>query len=1021
MSAPLPDGLYEAVITPRLAARIAATSHDKTIVELDPKQLPTLIGQRVGDAVRDHLESLSEDKRLDAVAVLERLLESLGDNVTGTELLRAVIAPGTSVPERPTIPLTEGALFTNGPGEPNVGSELALEMKSADHVDLLCAFVKYHGVRALAPQFAELRVRGIRPRVLTTTYIGATDRRALDMLVNDYGAEVRVCYETTSTRLHAKAWIFSRDSGFDTAYVGSSNLSKAAITDGLEWNVRLSATTHFAQIAKSKKLFDQYWNSSNFLAYDPERDAETLDRALQDAGGSGGSATLIQLSGLEVRPLPHQQIILDSLDRERRVYDRHRNLVIAATGTGKTVVAALDYARLCTSHVDRPRLLFVAHRKEILTQALQTYREVLGDASFGELYVDGERPSQWQHVFASIQSVSRADSLPRVEWDVVVIDEFHHAAASSYRSLLSSVVPGELLGLTATPLRGDGVDVREFFGGRAAEELPLWKALSEDLLCPFHYFGIADGTDLSDVAFTSGHYDAGELSNLYTGNDARALLIIKALNHNMLDPTRMRALGFCVSVAHAEFMARVFTERGIVATTVTGATPSAARTRAAHQLKTGEIQCIFTVDVFNEGVDIPEVDVVLMLRPTASSTVFVQQLGRGLRRTRHKDVLIVLDFVGHHRADFALADRYRALTGSSRKQMTTELQTGFPSLPGASRILLDPVTQAEVLTSIKNALTQSTLKALTADARHLGIDTRLPEFLDQSERTVDDVYRADRSWTSVRISAFGGEAISSDEKPLLNRLHRLRTVDDLERAREYSRVARALLAGGTVAEDDPWARMLIDFFLYRTKFASYADAGQQLSAFPRVLTELVELMEVAATHVEHTPEVLTGHPHGTTLRSHARYQREELLSALGWPTPDKRPGDHREGVAWCAELQTDLLLINLRKDAKSFTPSTMYRDLPVSRDLFDWESQSTTRQQSPTGQRYLHQRDPTAGTDVLLAVRMAPNDEVGTAPFLLLGNADLESYSGEQPIAIRWRLRRPMPADLLAQALVAAE
>ncbi len=233
------------------------------------------------------------------------------------------------------------------------------------------------------------------------------------------------------------------------------------------------------------------------------------------------------LSGLEVRPYPHQAEILERLDVERVVHDRHRNLVVAATGTGKTVVAALDHRRLGDKS-----LLFVAHRREILEQSRAVYRNVLGDGSFGELYVGGARPERWRHVFASIQSLSAygVDRLPPEHFDVVVLDESHHMEAATYRALLSHLRPQELLALTATPERADGVDIAdEFFDGRIAAELRLWDALAADLLCPFHYFGVADGTDLSSVAWRRGEYDVAALEKVFTGDDARVRVVLRTL------------------------------------------------------------------------------------------------------------------------------------------------------------------------------------------------------------------------------------------------------------------------------------------------------------------------------------------------------------------------------------------------------------------------------------------------------------------------------------------------------------
>lgn len=492
---------------------------------------------------------------------------------------------------RPSTPLSETALITNSPDDPSLGAELRAELATADRIDLLCAFVKWHGLRVLEQPLRAAAARGVPIRVITTTYIGATERRALDRLVREFNAEVKVNYELRSTRLHAKAWLFRRDTQFDTAYVGSSNLSKAALLDGLEWNVRLSGIATPDVLRKFEATFDSYWSEQAFESYDPNRDGQRLDEALKIAGGSSNerAARVISLSGLEVRPYPHQRDMLERLEVERMVHDRHRNLLVAATGTGKTVMAALDFKQLQLKLGRKLRLLFVAHRKEILDQSLRTYQDILVDANFGELLYGGEIPSGWDHVFASAQSLSprTLDQLPPDHFDIVVIDEFHHGTSPTYRRIIDHFTPLELLGLTATPERMDGLTIQdEFFEGRIAAELRLWEALENDLLCPFHYFGITDNTDMSAVAWKRGTYDSTALSNVFTGNEARARLVVRALQEKHGSPEDMRALGFCVSVAHAHFMAEFFNRAGLRAVALSGETPVPSARR--HSTRSGQ-------------------------------------------------------------------------------------------------------------------------------------------------------------------------------------------------------------------------------------------------------------------------------------------------------------------------------------------------------------------------------------------------------------------------------------------------
>jgi superfamily II DNA or RNA helicase/HKD family nuclease len=1031
-------GLYEELLTRQIELTLDATPElEREIASVDDAEQPHVLARHLASALvrRLRLERTPEARVKLVNDVLELLaLDSVSAVSEGPRQLLSLSAPAgpgvvTTVKTRPATPLSDAALLTNASGEPALASELRAEMASAAHVDLLCAFVKWHGLRLLEDELRLARGRGTVVRVITTTYMGATERAALDRLVKEFGAEVRVQYDAQRTRLHAKAWLFRRETGFDTAYVGSSNLSRAALLDGVEWNVRLSSVATPDLLDKFSVTFDTYWADPSYESYNPDRDRDRIDDALALASGRMGrdQSDDSTISNLDVVPRHYQESMLEALDAERSVHGRHRNLLVAATGTGKTVVAALDYRRLAHPLAHRgepPSLLFVAHRAEILRQSRRTFREVLKDRTFGELYVAGSRPERWKHIFASVQSLSAygVDQIPADAFDVVIMDEFHHAEAPTYRRLLDHLRPKELLGLTATPERADGTDVRvSFFGGRSAYELRLWDALAAEILSPFHYFGIADEVDLSRVEWKRGRYDEAQLSDLFTGNDARARLALSQLRDKVIDVRAMRGLGFCVSVAHAQYMARVFEAAGIPSLAVSGDTPQPERQGAIDRLRRREVNVIFSADLFNEGVDIPEVDTVLFLRPTESSTLFLQQLGRGLRLAEGKAVLTVLDFVGHHRKEFRFDQRYRSLTGYTRRELERQVEKGFPFLPSGCQIVLEKQVSEEVLRSVREQL-QGRWRHLVAELR-AHPTASLREFVDESGADVADIVSGDRSWTSLKQAAAVDVAPSSAvEAALLKRVRTLAHVDDRERASAYLRLLED--RAPRYSELDPnlqaFARMLF-FSLWPGGGPETYEAGlESLRSEVNFRADLREVIQLSMARAWHVARPLTGALAHLPLRVHARYTREEVLSGLQYVDIDgRKPNSFREGVLYADAIKSDALFVTLKKSESDYSPTTMYRDYAISPDIFHWESQSVTRVQSPTGQRYLRHRE--LGTHVLLFSRPTRTTEFGTgAPFVFLGSAQYVTHKGERPIAITWRLDQPMPADIFAEASVVA-
>jgi superfamily II DNA or RNA helicase len=1017
-------GLYDTLITQTLDATIAKLDGSLVPIrsELRAAEAPDRISLHVARLIARAIDSVDEKERAKVgLALARHLVAEIHRSIAGAEVepeqlietgevLQAIARRNPDgTPEAvagPLIPLLDTTLLTNAPGEPRVGSQLVTEIESADGISVVMAFIRYSGLRPLMEALKKHCAAGKPLRVLTTIYTGTTEARALDALV-ELGATVQVSYDVTASRLHAKGWMFDRHSGFSTAYIGSSNLTHSAQHDGLEWNVRISGARNPSVVEKLSAVFESYWSSSDFEPYDRTEFETRLQQSTK--------VSPLTLSPIELLPQPFQERLLEQI-RVSRQLGHHRNLLVAATGTGKTVMAALDYFHL-KFHLPRARLLFVAHREEILQKSLETFRLALRDHSFGELWVGGKRPSNFDHVFASIQSLSATGfaDLPADHFDVVIIDEFHHAAASSYTSLLSHIQPVELLGLTATPERADGLPILHWFNNRIAAELRLWDAIEQHRLCPFQYYGIHDGISLRDVPWRRGRgYDIDELTNVLTADDARAHLVAKQLQEHVSDVSRMRALGFCVSVKHALFMTRVFNKIGIASVAVSGETDSNLRIQALRDLEAGRTSIVFSVDLFNEGVDVPSVDTVLLLRPTESATLFLQQLGRGLRKHPSKSACTVLDFVGQHRKEFRFDQRFRALLGGSRADVIEQIEKGFPFLPAGCHMQLDRVASEIVIDSIRRAIPSrwaAKVEELRSMRRDLS-DVTLGQYLDRSGLDIEDVYESNHSWSELREAAGLPVMGTGPENDRLRRAcGRVLHIDDLSRIDTYQQ----FLSSGPPdlnslsTHDQRLLRMLVASIMGSAveRSTTLEAAAGLLWAHPQVILELREILGVLRQRVNHVHYSIEDKV-DVPLRVHARYTRAEILPAFS-VGDSALPPEWREGVRFVRDARADLFVFTLDKTAGQFSPTTRYKDYAISRDLIHWESQSTVRETSETGQRY--QKHISMGTSVLLFARLRSDDRA----FWFLGSATYVSHIGELPMAITWKLRHSLPGDLFAQ------
>ena len=1030
-------GLYEQIINKAISGELSSVPDVcKAIQSLDVEEAPHVLAEYVARAVRSTLESVPKDpnEQVDLVnkilAVLAEKREDISEKTVDdrAEVLLQVLSQDS--PERiagktatnmlrPETPMSVSSLFTGAAHEPKMFSELKKEIASADHIDMLVSFIKWSGLRLIMDELKDFTNRGGSLRVITTSYMGATEVKAIDELSILPNTEIRVSYDTARTRLHAKTYVFYRDTGFTTAYIGSSNLSNSAMSNGLEWNLKITAMDQPDTLRKINFSFDSYWNSNEFELYTADAHPR-LAEALKGEKWKGEKQAFL----FDIRPYPYQQAILDQLRAEREVRGFYRNLVVAATGTGKTVISALDYRGWKKAHPRQPnRLLFIAHREEILKQSLATFQAVLKDANFGELWVGNYKADNLDYLFISVQTLNSQalwKRLPPDYYDYIIIDESHHAAADSYAEAIETFKPQILLGLTATPERMDGKSILRFFDYRIAAEIRLPEAINRKLLCPFQYFGVSDTVDLNELRWTRGGYDRTELNNIYTlsGSVAksRADHVIKSLAHYAADMDEVKALGFCVSVEHAHFMANHFNAVGIPSLALDSRSSDEERQSARKKLVDGDIHVIFAVDLYNEGVDIPEINTVLFLRPTESLTIFLQQLGRGLRLCEGKDCLTVLDFIGAANRRYNFEEKFAALLDDEHHTVKDEIERGFTGAPKGCYIQLEKKASRIVLDNIKQYFRghEELVNRIRTFYEDSGQELSFESYLNWYHMTPADIYGKDTTFARLCVEAGVRKEFHEDVEPLLNKIMYRFTSFDSRRWIQFLLDILPKLGEVDIASLSPLEQRMMQMF-YMTIWDSYAEDWNSddvlekllsLSDSPVMLRELQDILQYQYDHIDFIDST-TDLGFDCPLDVHCTYTQRQLLAALDY----KNFSSMRQGVLYLPEKKTDIFLITLNKSDKDYSPTTMYEDYAINNSQFHWQSQSTTSAESPTGRRYIHHAEH--GGHILLFVREFKKDILGTSPYTFLGQASYVSHHGSKPMNIIWRLEKTIPGKYL--------
>lgn len=1066
-------GVYETLVSAAIEKKLTALPADKYFVkkvDIDSaescKMLSDYLAEVVCEILKNYFREQTSSKQISAqVEVVNRVLQFIESEWKDEEVVTSdyklseksklqflrgiynkVGYTESQIEERsknhPISGYRVSSLFTGG-NDISIDDEIKRDIQTADQIDFVVSFIKFEGLRLIYQYLKDFLTQpSAKLRILTTTYMGATDPKAIRKLfeLKEIGnVEIRASFNTNQERLHAKAYIFSRNNGFDTAYIGSSNLSRSALTKGLEWNMRVTSIENSHIINKTKATFDSYWNSEDFEAIDTEERLIAFEKAIREQHGQGSRDSEETQYLIRFERKTHQIKVLEKLQYERSQIKSYKNLVIAATGTGKTAISAFDFKDynkiIQRTKNRRARILFVAHREKILKQARATFRSVMVDANFGEIWTGRISPgsrSNIDHLFITIQTLNNNwdtfERLGKEYYDYIVIDEVHHSQAGSYREIFKRFTPEIFVGLTATPERMDGKEIKPDFNNRFAAEIRLQEALDQRLLSPFDYFCITDDSvDLSMVPCKGDAYDKSILQSLYKAqNTQRFSLIQRALDNYVTNPYECKAVCFCAGIEHAEMMADMFNKSGYKAVSVTSRN-SADIDRVSSMLARGEINYLCVSDILNEGIDIPEIDTVLFLRPTESLTVFLQQLGRGLRLADGKTCLTVLDFVAQANKSYNYERRFRALVGKSMKSISHEIQTGFKFLPRGCSITMERQAQEYILQNIKNAIfnKRRLIQEVAGFEHNTGLNLSLRNFLENFSLDIRTVYKTPGSW--ARLKQLAGITVptfnpNSKYTELLEgglaRLYHINSYD-------YLNFLKTLLNNNfTVSPKNDRERKFAKIFYYTMwlnpldklnkeyakSFNSIEDVIASLKDQAWIVEELQTLIDIKIESLSKTTRWFDV-ADGSEIELYGCYSADEIHLLL-----EDKPGRWQVlGTQYNKDKKFAMVFVTLNKSDKEYSPSTLYEDYAISQSQFHWQSMNKIQEQSEEGQRIINQKEN--GWKYILFVRDSKTDEFGnTNGYYCLGMMEFNSSHGECPMNVVWDMHEPIPGFILESA-----
>lgn len=1039
------SGIYEQVINKVIARELERSDLTDWVIKkgkIDEKESSKILAKYISEIIEKNLDFIiDKSKKIESqIDLINKLIDviktetkdididelSLDDRaeqllslINKTNTMHALSDKEEII--RPETSIAVSSLFTGALHEPSMFSELKKEIMSSDKVDMLVSFIKWSGLRLIYEELKSFTQNGGKLRIITTSYMGATDIKAIEELHKLPNTQIKISYDTKRTRLHAKTYVFYRCTGFTTAYVGSSNLSNAAISSGLEWNVKVTAKDLPDTIKKIDATYDCYWNANEFELYS-EKHLQKLDSALKSEK-TYNTDSYVQYM-FDIRPYPYQQEILDKIDAERKFRGHFNNLIVAATGTGKTVISAFDYMRFCNENIkEKNRILFIAHREEILKQSIDCFRGVLKNANFGELFVGSQRPKSIDHLFISIQTFNSQDFHLKTSpefYDYIIVDEFHHAAAKTYQKLLLYYKPKILLGLTATPERMDGKSVIEYFDNRIAAEIRLPEAIDRKLLTPFQYFGVTDTVNLDELKWVRGGYEKAELTKIYSMNlisaKKRASMIVESVFRYVTDINEVIGLGFCVSIEHANFMSDYFNSRNIPSISLTGLSDDGERNTAKARLVSRELRFIFVVDIYNEGVDIPEVNTILFLRPTESLTVFLQQIGRGLRLANDKECLTVLDFIGQANKKYNFEDKYTALLSNTEKSVEREIKNGFISVPKGCYIQLEQKAKEYILNNIRSSFNNKMglISRISSFEEDTGLSLNIENFCNHYHLDVRYIYKSN-SFSRLSVLAGVREDFNDElEETMTKAFSRISSIDSIAwinflltilpnlgnvNFSDFKNVEKRMLQMLYVTI---WSKSAenLDDEIVKNNFKKLIKSKVMIGELIELLKYKIEKIDIISKEADIQDDI--------PLELYCNYSMFQISTAMEY---FKYAALQGIGVKSFKNKNIDIFFITLNKAHKDYSPTTMYDDYSIDEWLFHWQSQSTTSEKSVTGQRYINHKK--YGIKILLFVREFKTDIAGTAPYTFLGLADYVSHEGNRPMSIIWKMHDPIPAKFL--------